>query len=505
MQQISIPKSFFIKEREHLYSSWREAFFREMFQNSLDAGSSRIDINIEEGLVEFIDNGHGMSDDTINNVFFALGETSKSGENSVGGFGRARILTCFAMNSYKFWSNHSFCNGDGAMYSVETVSDFQIGCKFRINVGADESVFKMREALYAVLQRSQLDCKVFINGIQFKDWMRKNRHVKDDSFGSIYVNKSKDSGGSVVVRVKGLWMFDIRTSAKPQIVIEIDIKKSREILTVNRDGMHWAYQNSLQEFLEALAVDKRSALRENRRKTRLILGTGVHTSINSKQVKEFPVENFEVVSMRPIGGGIAAAVASSSVVDREVIDGKMFETNLPTIYLNDQTDPFDDSHKKVRRVIDQYDPMNWTFFTKKRSSNSDGEETFRKGGAKLKLLIVWEACCREAIRAYMVCRDEEYVKWIVGWTFDLDALACHEMLVQGNALCLNPVSADGKMRYKVRDKRDQKVLMALAKHEVAHIMYSYHNEDFSSLHTDIDMAFDESSCSRLIRESLKSV
>ena len=511
MQQVSLPKTFFIKERNHVYSDWRTAFWREMFQNAGDAICRNVQISTEviDGnlFVEFADDGHGMDEKTIREVFFALGQTTKDNEDGVGGFGRARILTCFSMDSYEFWSKHNHCKGDGAMYEINTVPDFHNGCRFRINLG-NENENEMMSSLSAVLQRSQLPYKVFVNGDQFLGWMQKQRHIKDETFGAIHVNKSRQSGGEVVVRVKGLWTFSIKTSASPQIVIEINSKRCRDILTVNRDGMHWAYQSSLQKFLEALAIDKRSALRENKRKTRLIEGTGIHTTTSKKSDDILLAEEQRSAPEAPIGGGIAAAVALTSamdeIVEREIISGDQYQTNLPTIYLNDETDATDVSHRKVRRRIEEYDPTNWKFFTKKRAANDDGVETFRKGGSKLKLLIAWETCCREAIRAFMAARNEANLSWMVGWMFSFDAHACHEDLGVGHALCLNPVNDDGTMRYKLRDKGDQKRLMALAKHEVAHVLCKYHDEDFSSLHTDIDALFDEASCYRDIRSSLKT-
>ena len=253
MPQLAIPKSFFVKERENLYADWRTAFWREMFQNSLDAGASQIEANILElddgdTVIEFIDNGSGMEPSTIEEVFFALGATTKENENGVGGFGRARILTCFANKSYEFWTHYHYCLGDGAMYEIEETDSFVRGCNFRINFGKCDAS-RITSALYAVLERSQLSCRVYVNAEQFTGWMHKQRLVKSEDFGNIHVNKSRNSGGQVVVRVKGLWTFSVHTSATPQIVVEIDPEHCREILTVNRDGMHYAYQNQLQSFL----------------------------------------------------------------------------------------------------------------------------------------------------------------------------------------------------------------------------------------------------------------
>jgi hypothetical protein len=48
------------------------------------------------GRVRFADDGTGMTRRTLEEVFFALGRTTKDGEDSIGGFGRARIILCFA-------------------------------------------------------------------------------------------------------------------------------------------------------------------------------------------------------------------------------------------------------------------------------------------------------------------------------------------------------------------------------------------------------------------------
>ena len=85
-RQADISKDFFRKERS-FYSDWHEAFFRELIQNSVDAGASNIDIDIVEdeavsvfnqpkpssGLATRItvtDDGSGMSLDVLDNVYF---------------------------------------------------------------------------------------------------------------------------------------------------------------------------------------------------------------------------------------------------------------------------------------------------------------------------------------------------------------------------------------------------------------------------------------------------
>jgi Histidine kinase-, DNA gyrase B-, and HSP90-like ATPase len=105
MPTISLSSSFFTKELQ-AYSDWRSAFWRELVQNAVDSnGSTKIQITVRpegEGcVVTFNDNGSGMTRDTLEHVYFVVGETTKSGAGSVGGFGRARVLTCFGHASWR--------------------------------------------------------------------------------------------------------------------------------------------------------------------------------------------------------------------------------------------------------------------------------------------------------------------------------------------------------------------------------------------------------------------
>tara|TARA_B100000614_G_scaffold262909_1_gene300621 strand:+ start:144253 stop:145812 length:1560 start_codon:yes stop_codon:yes gene_type:complete len=517
MPQITLPKSFFTKERDNLYSDWRTAFWREDFQNSIDAGATEIRISFEQMgddlAVEFIDNGCGMTRDVIENVFFALGETTKTG-STTGGFGRARILTCFAMGSYEFWTGNLHVTGDGANYNINDNQPHVSGCRFRVVIN-NETAEKMRTALKKVLLMSQMSCHVFVDGERWTNWLHKRRLVKTASYGSIHVNKNGQFTNQVIVRVNGLWMYSIYCEAKAQVIVEIDPTKSREVLTVNRDGMHYNYSNDLQSFINELAVDTRSALRARRRKTRLIEGTGVHTTSRPIDIPQndweetAPSDTISVGNNVAVaaGGTIAAAIqvnraqsVHANEVESEIIKGEQIETGLPAIYINDETDPMDLSHAAVRKIIDNFDPTRWVHAVKKVRGH---EQPYRKGANYLKLLIAWEACCLEAIKALLnTDYAPQQLRWLVGWTFSFEDGACHVGLSEGHALCLNPVKKDGKLRYKTRDRSDQIRLMALAKHEVAHVIVGPHNEDYAAVLTAIDSHFDAQSCFKAIRQAL---
>jgi Histidine kinase-, DNA gyrase B-, and HSP90-like ATPase len=122
-------KSFFVKERSSLYNQWLISWWRENMQNSVDAGAKTIRIDISDAApkgsfgrepdpgrvtrVVFADDGIGMDAPTIDNVFFRMGATTKDDETSVGGFGRARIMTCFSQVRYSIETRDRYVEGDG--------------------------------------------------------------------------------------------------------------------------------------------------------------------------------------------------------------------------------------------------------------------------------------------------------------------------------------------------------------------------------------------------------
>lgn len=130
---VATPKSFFVKERDQFYSEWTLSFWREFFQNSVDAGSKNIRIDLEAAKgrgsfdeigdsgkqvtrVVFEDDGCGMNAEVLDKVYFAIGQTTKEDGTSVGGYGRARLMTCFSQARYSILTTDRFVMGDGPDY-----------------------------------------------------------------------------------------------------------------------------------------------------------------------------------------------------------------------------------------------------------------------------------------------------------------------------------------------------------------------------------------------------
>ena len=151
---------------------------RELLQNSIDANSSKIQITVRpegEGCVAtFHDNGPGMTRETLEQVYFVVGETTKSGGISIGGFGRARVLTCFGHASWKISTNQWRCAGSGTHYEISPIDICQDGCLVEVAIVL-ANASEMEQALDLYLQSCQLGCEVWVNGILFNRWAYRNR------------------------------------------------------------------------------------------------------------------------------------------------------------------------------------------------------------------------------------------------------------------------------------------------------------------------------------------
>lgn len=101
MASITVSSDLLELLGKKLYSSDHSVILvRELLQNAFDAchnnsKSKLIDIEINTNLIQVSDNGIGMNEDTLLNVFLSIGASRKL-DNSIGGFGIAKVslFTC---------------------------------------------------------------------------------------------------------------------------------------------------------------------------------------------------------------------------------------------------------------------------------------------------------------------------------------------------------------------------------------------------------------------------
>jgi hypothetical protein len=267
MPTVTVPAEFFRAELR-VYSDWREAFARELLQNATDAGATRIAASFEDvdghGRVRFADDGTGMTRRTLEEVFFALGRTTKDGEDSIGGFGRARIILCFAQAGYTIRTGRLLVRGQGGDYTITEVAEHRRGCEFVIDlIDADSS--RVRTAMQSLLARCSLKVPTYIDGQRV--WGRSMpdratrvlRDAQDRPWARVYVDRG--GYGQLAVRVHGLMMFRRWMHADDDVVVELIPARSREVLSASRDSLRDEYAEGIDRFVADLIRNRNRALR----------------------------------------------------------------------------------------------------------------------------------------------------------------------------------------------------------------------------------------------------
>lgn len=526
---------FFRKERG-VYDDWHEALFRELFQNEIDAGASRIDISLaaaESGAgsrLIFDGNGAGMTEKVMREIFCRPGTTTKTGEGTIGGKGRARVLICFSQAGYRIDTNDIWCAGGSLHpagdtnvmnYALGALKKPHRGCRIELDID-DASPEALRSALQRVLRRCQMNCAVVINGEQWKEWLHRRvmtREMVDESgrrFGTIHANGSTAARwrGEVMVRVSGVLMFREITSSDQQVIVELEPARARDVLQDNRDGLRYPYRRALQNFLDELATDRESALK-GRAKTLSLVVPGQYGRIytNSNQTvaqaaadgaqgsvfadasvpgdekKRSVVITAEEdagisdnMGQYPGGAHTPGEQYAGAIVD-DVVNAK--EKRLP--FLPDIFVRLETENRSVRNTFFRnYHPQRWV------TENGD-----LKNSNAIKTMVLWQTACSAAVGDFIkmlasIGDAQGRIAWGVGWVFSDDALAMHHMAEDGtHALLLNPVDERGLPRFQLADKASWRAMMAEAYHEVAHIGADWHSNSFARIYTGMVSRMDQ--------------
>lgn len=475
MGQIKISSEFFKNERNN-YSDFGFSFFRELFQNSVDAGAKNINIIFEGNTITFADDGCGFSREVLENVYFCLGKTTKNTDQTIGGFGKARILTCFSHKSYSLASKDWVATGSGSEYSVEQSKNWVDGCVVNIdvdNIDKQQREIDMIDKLRRYLALCQLPCRITsnietING--FNGWLYKRQAARRLSFGTVYVNKSGYLKNTLIVRVDGVAMFTRYLSTPYQIILEIDTNISRAILVSNRDSLSYDASRELDNFVQTIAVDKR-VLRDNSRKIHTI-GSGVYSTIHKKEKELIEIkERFENETGNVNQVAVAAYSPTSTEFNSRVGTeetehsgtGLLDKIIISMVILNET------NNKIMKLAAYRYNPNNWNY---------------RQGRDTVSLLRMWIIACEYALKALQSIGDvDSVIKWRPGFCFSDDSNAMHYNDGGIDNFLICPVGKNGRMRFRLRNPNSRATLVSEAIHEICHIINKYHDEDFAGLQT----------------------
>ena len=513
---IGISREFFTTVLKD-YEDWREKWWREAVQNSVDARATQIDCLISENsdgtfTVSSTDNGGGMDEDVLLNKFLMLGgSTKKLGGGAAGGFGKAKELLILPWLSWRVLTRDREIRGDGIDYTVHEAPYFD-GTRIEVVMPADQTT--SNSAAIALIQKCYLPKIRFTVTNRRLDGREEIAHPKADLKGNelleevegkaeVYVAKVDYESYRMLIRVQGIYMFNRWVTHVPgkQIIVEITAP-STEVLTANRDGFRdTEITRRLDALTDRLSKDTISALRsmkglirkkyqgkgkfqaERARSEALAQisyvepTTDGHAEMNISDIRriadvlEIRRDKLEVehsYSGRSGGDGPAATFLPGRALSTELLQSVDFtgahhvEEAVrqlawdPDFYLINEIEGF--------KVPKKYYP-----------------ETMKP--AVVKLARVWTEMCR-----YVLMQLGSFRPFGIGFIFSEDAGAAYQEDGDEHWLLLNPFV---KPRYREGQwtpgkPEDLKRLYAYAIHECTHLAdgISYHDESFAAALTN---------------------
>lgn len=530
MPEITVPSSFFRSERNSIYSDWRSAFWRELLSNSLDAGADRIRMRMsfkEKSLVlDMIDNGSGMSRDVLQNTYMRLGASTKSDGDGIGGFGRARILTCFSQDGYSIRSADYHVKGQGASYEILDATPIK-GCAISISMPENEAR-RIYAGLAKVLRQSSLRAAIEVKldpnppghlyipdsletGFgepddkgwkRFRGWSRMGKHLETLSdekgpWADLHVNDGAACQKHCsIIRVNGMSMYDDYISIPSQVTVSLIPSRAREVLTASRDAIRSPYRDILQEIYQRISSEKLSGLRkkpvdpvtELRAPGATFDRHGFLAPVASRNLSASLDRNLQIKQDTALPSGLSMEALLRGVPDQPEQDQDDVGFLYPlALHIGEPT-------SAQRAASERHAGTTWL---------SDGNE----GRSSELIHAAWTAACRHSIKKlvdlYPHILDPQRDRWVTGFVFDREMAACHMRIGDiEHGLLLNPVDAEGRLRFKLSDPSSMKRMISEAIHEVSHIASRRHDEFFACVLTDIMGATRDRDIEREVKEEL---
>lgn len=491
MPQIAISQTFFKKERGQAYANWRTAWWREIFANVLDAGATRVTIQHSPGKLSVLDNGSGMSRQCATEVYLTLGRSSKDEDSTgVGGFGRARVLTCFSMEAYTIRSQDYIIEGSGDSYDLTDSADFLPGFYLEIRDTAD-NLDDMKIALSVVLRQSCLpNLEIFYNDeimASSGPLLVPAKCLPLSNYGHLMLAEIEGCAWESVVRVNGLAMFETyQGQTQKTLLVELDPVKSRELLTANRDGPKPLLSSAIVGVAQAIAAEGDDAAKPKlvtfHRKIKGTKGLRQARSRMSALVETLGLTGSQPVSQNQKAGTIKNYFNAVSV-SPGVLDNPL---NYFTMTFSVETT----SELQWREGL-AWDPELWM---RKPTSTPSVRPKWR-------LLAVWETACEIAIQTIMdFARTDKTVTWAVGLAVgNFEARLSTIDRTFFFELC--PLKADGKELYNLAEPKTLRRLLANALHEACHTIERAHDSRFACLLTDLAAELEWDQALKTMRET----
>ena len=271
MHEMTLGPEFFVNITRD-YESWEVKWWREVVQNAVDAGATKIDLGVEDtgdgkNRVWCQDNGKGMSREILLTKYLKFGATTKVGEAGVsGGFGRAKELILLPWVSWRIVTGETEAVGTGTLSKVTTLPKRATGTL--VEAYMLQSVSTRAYAAMEFLQRSYLPkVKFTVNGEPFAAKLKATKEVNELAGKAIfYVLPASSTQYSMYIRVNGLYMFQKWLTARAEAIVVVELLgPSVKLMTSNRDGIaDNDLRREIDDFGNRIAADVSSALKEKK-------------------------------------------------------------------------------------------------------------------------------------------------------------------------------------------------------------------------------------------------
>lgn len=485
MPTVAIPADHFIVSVKRNYSDHRQALIREFIQNSVDAGSKSINIDLDQDnrILTVSDDGCGMSREILVSALLTMSGSHK-GPNSVGGFGAAKEILLFQHSKYEVTTAKDGITTAvvGSQLDYDFV-DADLDQGTVVKVYLHENYGDMRildDSIVCYLQTCEVDADVMYNGLRYGG-LKRGDLVKELDWANIYVTDLGYNTNMVNVRINGISMFKEWVSeTRFQVIVEIT-KPSLDILTVNRDGFTYQYSNQLRQLMYEISIEKNQfgkAFGEHK------VWHGDSSAYNDIElfcddILENCDQKFNEHKVKHIARWIAK-VSKTFADDPAAIDNLRSEINEHQDYSDIPEELIDHMIERSKQLICGH---NADFYIKVSGVGFDKIPDNLKPGNWGKRVQAWARLWKHCIRLVMRANDINGV-YTIGWVIDNDenVEAMWSLVSDVNVFYMNPMLT--WMRSSNHMHVFHKMLMNAA-HEITHTFYQYHNENFVQKYEDM--------------------
>ena len=273
MPQIAIDQNYFKKSLND-YSDYKQAWVRELMQNTIDSGSSKIKVDISHDdkkvTVACENDGRPMNYEIITQKLLSIGGTTKTGScdgGEVGGFGVASILLYMAQDGYKIESGEWVAEGEGGSYEIEKSGYHTDGTNSIVTIKSSNPERLGQEISHQFVKfasfaqwKGQIELTFEGRTRNLACSLQKGYFRNELEFGRLYTNKAYD--GLLIFRINGIPMFT-KSIDYPGCAIFESTKGSLDLMTSNRDSLKYHYQWKIDDVIKRFGTNRSSVLNKS--------------------------------------------------------------------------------------------------------------------------------------------------------------------------------------------------------------------------------------------------